>query len=292
MYCDGNIESFTKSRRDIGGKPTSLESEFPGQSKKPWILIRPRGITFGDLPFRRIWLMWVLPLKVAHMVEEMSYGKVLPVYQDIGCHMIFNINMDGNFTRKSRFVSGGHTTDPLASITYSSAVSRDSVHIAFMLAELNDISVFAANTGHAYLNEPCCEKIWKKSGPEFCSQQVCVMLIVRALYGLKSSGASWRDILAETLGKDTLGYTSTSVDNDVWIKREVLPDRREYYSMLLVYIDDIFFIHKYTSVVIDDLSSIYDMKQESMGPPDCYLVGGPLINIGKVNCLDTLIFCL
>ena len=41
------------------------------------------------------------------------------------------------------------------------------------------------------------------------------MLIVKALYRLKSSGASWRAMLAETQAKDGLGYTSTAVDKDV-----------------------------------------------------------------------------
>ena len=52
------------------------------------------------------------------------------------------------------------------------------------------------------------------------------MLIVRSLYGLNSSGASWREILAETLGKEGLGYSYTAIDKDVWIKRGVLPDEK------------------------------------------------------------------
>ena len=130
--------------------------------------------------------------KVAHTVEEMRYDKVLPRYQDIGCHMKFNIKMDGNFSRGSCFVAGGHTTDPPASIIYSRVFSGDSVWIAFILAELNDLDVFAAIIGNAYLNDPCHEKICTKYGPEFGSHQGCIMLIVRALYWLKSSGASWR----------------------------------------------------------------------------------------------------
>ena len=50
------------------------------------------------------------------------------------------------------------------------------------------------------------------------------MLIVRALYGLKCRGASWGEMLVETLGTEGLGYTSTAADKDVWIKREILPD--------------------------------------------------------------------
>ena len=57
MSCVGEIKSFSKSRRDIGEKPTSLGSEFPRRPKKPWILIRLHGITFGESPFRRMLLI-------------------------------------------------------------------------------------------------------------------------------------------------------------------------------------------------------------------------------------------
>jgi len=36
-----------------------------------------------------------------------------------------------------------------------------------------------------------------------------------------------------------MGYTSTSGDKDVWVCREVSPDRQKHYSMILVYVDDI-----------------------------------------------------
>ncbi len=58
-------------------------------------------------------------------------------YQEIRCHVIFDVKMD--FTRKARFVAGGHTTDTPGSITYSSVVSRDSVRLAFLIAGLNDL---------------------------------------------------------------------------------------------------------------------------------------------------------
>jgi len=57
-------------------------------------------------------------------------GQVPIGYKWIKCHMIFDVKMD--FTRKARYVAGGHMTDPPASITYSSVVSRDSVRIAFL----------------------------------------------------------------------------------------------------------------------------------------------------------------
>ena len=49
---------------------------------------------------------------ISRMVDEMRNGWCLPGLQHIGFHMIFDIKMDVNFTRKSRLVAGGLTTDP------------------------------------------------------------------------------------------------------------------------------------------------------------------------------------
>ena len=71
-------------------------------------------------------------------------------------------------------------------------VSRDSDRIAFMFAALNDLDVLAADVGNAYLNADCREKIWTIAGPEFGSKAGTVMIIEKALYDLKTSGAAWR----------------------------------------------------------------------------------------------------
>ena len=64
-------------------------------------------------------------------------------FQEIGCHLIFDVKM--NFTRKSRFVAGGHTTELPSGITYSSIVSRDSVLLALMIAALNFIDIMSCD---------------------------------------------------------------------------------------------------------------------------------------------------
>ena len=63
------------------------------------------------------------------------------------------------------------------------------------------------------------------------------MLITRALYGLKTSSASFRSYLAETLYE--LGYTPTKSDPDVWLLRAVKADGFQYYEMVLCYVDDV-----------------------------------------------------
>ena len=74
--------------------------------------------------------------------------------------MIFDINMDGKFTRKAILVADVHTTALTSSITYSSVVSRESVRIAFLLESLNDLDIFACDIGNAYLYAKCREKTW------------------------------------------------------------------------------------------------------------------------------------
>ena len=62
--------------------------------------------------------------------------------------MIFDVKMD--FTRKARFVVGGHLTDAPSSVTYSRVVSRDSVCLAFLVAALNGLDVMACDIGNTY----------------------------------------------------------------------------------------------------------------------------------------------
>ena len=59
--------------------------------------------------------------------NDVRDGKVkgLTGYQEIKCHMIFDVKMD--FTRKVRFVARGDLTTATPDVTYSSVVSRDSV---------------------------------------------------------------------------------------------------------------------------------------------------------------------
>ena len=58
-------------------------------------------------------------------------------------HLIWDVKMD--FTRKACWVKDGHkTADPLSS-NYAGVVSRDSVRIAFTLAAMNGLDIYAAD---------------------------------------------------------------------------------------------------------------------------------------------------
>ena len=52
------------------------------------------------------------------------------------------------------------------------------------------------------------------AGPEFGSHQGCVVKIVCALYGLKTSGAAWCNMFVGTIL--SMGFELTKADLDVW----------------------------------------------------------------------------
>ena len=96
---------------------------------------------------------------------------------------------------------------------------RDSVRIAFLVATLNDLEVFACDIGNAYLNAPCKEKIWFEGGTE-CGGMLKgkVLRLVRALYGLTSSGASWRKMFKDFI-EQKLGFKPSRADPDMYYRR-------------------------------------------------------------------------
>ena len=118
-------------------------------------------------------------------------------FQDIGCHLIFDVKMD--FTRKARFVAGVHTMEAPSSIAHSSVVSRDIVRIKFTIADLKGFDVMSCNLENAYLNSMCREKIWFEGGTKCGEDKGKVLIVVRALYGLKSAGSSWQAALKQVL---------------------------------------------------------------------------------------------
>jgi len=159
--------------------------------------------------------------------EILVKGRSAPIGSKwIPCHMVFEVKMD--FTQKARFVAGGHWTAPLASLTYSSVVARDSVRLCFLIAALNDLDLLAADIGNAYLNADTRVRVHTTCGPEFGGDQGKITIIRKALYGLKSSGAAWRSHLASTL--HDMQFKASLADPDVWMRPAVKASGENYYE--------------------------------------------------------------
>jgi hypothetical protein len=195
-------------------------------------------------------------------------GKAPVGYQKIDCHMIFDVKM--TLERKACYVAGGHQTEPTKDITFASVVSRDSIRIAFLVAALNDLDVLSADISGAYLNANAAEKVYTIAGKEFgATKEGRVVVITRALYGLRSSGKAWRDHMAATL-RD-YGYSSCRADPDVWMRPKTKANGFKYWSYVMVYTDDILVVDHEPKSIMDYLASRYKLKPGSVKEPDTYL---------------------
>ena len=112
-------------------------------------------------------------------------------------------------------------TNAPSMITYASVVSCKTVNLEFTIAALNGFQVKAADIMNAYVTDPITEKMWTVLGPEFGSDTVKKAIIFRALYGLKISGAEFRNNLADCVCY--MGQKSCTADPDLWLKAEVRP---------------------------------------------------------------------
>ena len=150
--------------------------------------------------------------------------------------------------------------------TYASVVSRDLVRIAFTLAALNDLDVQMGDIENAYLTAPVTEKIWCVLGKEFGADAGKKAIIVRALYGLKSAGAAFRNHLADFMRH--MGWSPCMADQDVWMSLERGPeDGFKYYACCLLYVDDILCVHHDPKTMLYEIDKYFKMKPGSISSP-------------------------
>ena len=113
----------------------------------------------------------------------------------------------------------------------------------------------------------------RKSGPH--SEVSLVMIVagrpvVRALYGLESSGAAFRVHLAVCMHE--MGYMSCPPDPYLWLNEQT--DRKGIwcYSYILCYVDGLLVVHHHPKRIMDKINSFLPLRPDSAGPPEMYLV--------------------
>jgi hypothetical protein len=206
-------------------------------------------------------------------------GKAPIGFQKIDCQMIFDVKMI--LERKARYVAGGYQTEPTKDITFASVVSRHSIRIAKLVAALSDLEVLSADISGSYLNANATEKVYTIAGKEFgADKDGQVVLITRALFGLRSSGKAWRDHMTATLREH--GYTSWHADPDVWMRPKTKANGFQYWSYILVYTDDILVVDHEPQKVMDYLASQYTLKPGRVKEPDTYL--GAQVSKFYIDC--------
>ena len=146
--------------------------------------------------------------------DDVNIATVLPDFKKIRVHLVFDVKHDGR--HKARMVADGHLTDiPLDSV-YSGVVSLRGLRMLVFLAELNKLQTWATDIGNAYLEAVTSEKVYIIAGPEFKELESHILVIYKALYGLRTSGLRWHARFADCL-RD-MGFTPCKAEPDIWMR--------------------------------------------------------------------------
>ena len=196
-----------------------------------------------------------------------SNGHILNApagHKKIRVHFVYAVKHDGR--HKARLVAGGHLTDiPLDSV-YSGVVSLRSLRLVIFLAELNGLQIWQGDIGNAYLEAMTKEKLFIVAGPEFGEREGHILVIFKALYGLRTSGLRWHERFADTM-RD-MGFFPCRGDGDVWMRLNKEDDLYEYVA---VYVDDLCIAMKDPAGFIKELKQVHKYKIKGDGPIEYHL---------------------
>jgi hypothetical protein len=193
-------------------------------------------------------------------------GKDAPVpdgHQKIPCHFVYDVKPDGR--AKARFVAGGHRTTTPVDSTHSGVVSLRGIRTVTFLAELNNLELWGTDVGNAYLESYTSEKVVFTAGPEFGKLAGHTLLVVKAQYGLKTSGRCWHDKLHDIL--ISMGFFPSKADPDIWMR-----DKEDHYEYIAVYVDDLMVASRKPKEITDYLTSEHvKFKLKGTGPVTFHL---------------------
>jgi hypothetical protein len=135
-----------------------------------------------------------------------------------------------------------------------------------LLAKLNGLKVNAANISDAYLEAYTKEKVYILMGPEFGDCQGHVLIIIKALYGLRTSGACFHEKFAGTL--TAMLFSPCLADPNVWMK-----DCGTHYEYVCIYVDDLAIMMKQPQDFFAEIK-LYQYKLKGVGEITYHFLGG------------------
>jgi hypothetical protein len=198
----------------------------------------------------------VLWIAVAALLNkgEFHKGKIPEGYRKIKVHTIFDVKHDGR--HKARVVANGNLTDtPLESV-YSGVVSLRGLRTCIFLGELNNMTPWATDIGNAYLEAKTTKKVCIKAGPEFGELRGNLLIIDKALYGLRPSGKAFNQLISDCL--QDLGFYPSKAEPSFFMQKCPTRDVHEYVA---TYVDNLYITMEDPETFLKQLSSaLYNFK--------------------------------
>ena len=135
------------------------------------------------------------------------------------------------------------------------------LRLVIFLGKLNNLELWRADIGNAYLEAPIEEKLYIGAGPEFEDWEGYILTFSKALYGLKSSGKRWAETFHDIL-KD-MDFAPSRADQCIWLKKNL---KLNLYEYIAVYVDDLCIAAQDPKELINILRSKYQLKVKGAGP--------------------------
>jgi len=183
-------------------------------------------------------------------------------YQYAPLRMVFEAKEDGR--RKCRLVIFGHVVDSRGISSRSSVVKGVSVRMLDLLAHRDNLQILHGDVSNAFISAPCREKIYSRAGAEFGDREGAILILKKALYGLRSSSKAFRCCFADYLR--TLGFFPTRYDRDVWMR---LREDNEGYDYICTHVDDFKIVARDAFRWVAKIKEVFELK--TVEPPRYYL---------------------
>ena len=136
-------------------------------------------------------------------------------YHQIKVHLVFAVKFDGR--HKARLVADGLLSpEPIENI-YSGVVSLRYLRLVIFLGKLNNLDIWGADNGNAYHEAFTDEKLFIVAGQEFQELEGYSLIFLNPLYGLKSPGKRWTEVIHGIL-RD-MKFTPSKADPCIWLRK-------------------------------------------------------------------------
>ena len=198
-------------------------------------------------------------------------------YKKIRVHMVYDMKV--TLQRKARLVADGQLTDTPVDSVYSSVVSLRGLKTVLFIAELNQLEAWCTDVGNAYLEAYTDEKVYIVAGNEFGIREGRTLIIVKALYGLRSSGLRWWERFSAILAD--LGFVPSKAEDDIWMR-----DKGDHYEYIARYVDDLTIVSRDPKAIIDGLMEVYKLKLKGTGPIEYHLGCNFTRDLDGVLCMS------
>ena len=179
-------------------------------------------------------------------------------YHRIKVHLVFAVKFDGR--HKARLVADGHLTPERIENIFSGVVSLRNLRLVIFPGILNNLDLWGADIGNAYLEAFTDESLYIVAGPEFQQLEGYILMLLKALYGLKSSGKRWAEVIHDILRDMKL--LPSEADPCIWLRKS--PNLR-CYEYIAVYVDALCIAAESPSTIIQFLKTNYHLKVKGDG---------------------------